>query len=301
MKILITGSNGLLGQKLVKQLLTDKKHQFLATAKGENRLISISGFEYKTMDITNKQQVFDVIESYQPNCVIHTAAMTNVDQCESEKEACLAMNVEAVRYLAEVCDKHSIHLVHVSTDFIFDGTHGPLSEDEQPNPISFYGQSKLDAELIVQNMTAPWSIARTVLVIGIVDQMSRSNIVLWAKGALEKNQKINVVTDQFRTPTLAEDLADGCIKIAEQKAKGVFNISGPDQMSIFELVSQVAEHFNLDKSLINPVNSTNFSQPAKRPPITGFLIDKAKKELNYNPHSFSKSLAIIESQIAAFS
>lgn len=301
MKILITGSNGLLGQKLVKQLMSEKEHSFLATARGENRLISISGFDYQTMDITNKKQVFEVVESYMPDCIIHTAAMTNVDQCESEKEACLAMNVEAVKYLAEVCDKHNIHLVHVSTDFIFDGTHGPLREDEKPNPISFYGQSKLDAELIVQKMTAPWSIARTVLVIGIVDQMSRSNIVLWAKGALEKGQKINVVTDQFRTPTLAEDLADGCLRIADKKAIGVFNISGPDQMSIFELVNQVAEHFNLDKTLINPVNSTNFSQPAKRPPITGFVIEKARKELNYNPRSFKNALSVIESQILAFS
>lgn len=301
MKILITGSNGLLGQKLVKQLMSEKKHSFLATAKGENRLVSISGFEYQTMDITNKNEVFKVVEAYKPDCIIHTAAMTNVDQCESEKEACLAMNVDAVSYLSAVCDKHNIHLVHVSTDFIFDGTHGPLTEEEKPNPLSFYGQSKLDAELIVQKMTAPWSIVRTVLVIGIVDQMSRSNIVLWAKGALEKGQKINVVTDQFRTPTLAEDLADGCVRIADKKAKGIFNISGPDQMSIFELVSQVAEHFNLDKSLINPVDSTNFSQPAKRPPITGFIIEKARKELDFNPNSFKKSLAIIESQIAAFS
>jgi dTDP-4-dehydrorhamnose reductase len=187
----------------------------------------------------------------------------------------------------------------LSTDFIFDGTHGPLDEDEQANPLSYYAESKLAAEKIVQGSSLHWAIARTVLVFGIVDNMSRSNIVLWVKSNLEQGKIINVVDDQFRTPTLAEDLADGCILIAEKKAKGVYNISGKDFYSILELAIVVAEYYGLDQSLIKPSKSADIKQPAKRPPITGFIIDKAVNELNYRPHSFVEGIKILQDQINA--
>jgi dTDP-4-dehydrorhamnose reductase len=144
-----------------------------------------------------------------------------------------------------------------------------------------------------------WSILRTIIVYGIADDMSRSNLVLWAKGALEKGQKINVVDDQFRSPTLAEDLAEGCILCAEKTAEGIFNISGEKTYSILELVHKVAEYWKLDKSLINPVSSATINQSAKRPPRTGFIIDKAKKVLGYNPHSFEEGLAVLDAQLTA--
>jgi dTDP-4-dehydrorhamnose reductase len=127
--------------------------------------------------------------------------------------------------------------------------------------------------------------------------MSRSNVVLWAKSALEKGDKINVVDDQFRSPTLAEDLAMGCFLIAEKEATGIYNLSGKDTMSILELVQTVADFYGLDKSLINPIKSNTLNQPAKRPPITGFILDKAKNELGYNPHSFLEGLQILDSQL----
>jgi dTDP-4-dehydrorhamnose reductase len=127
--------------------------------------------------------------------------------------------------------------------------------------------------------------------------MSRSNIVLWAKSSLENAKKINVVDDQFRTPTLAEDLADGCLLIAEKKATGIFNISGKDFMSVLELVYRVADFWKLDKSLITPSKSSDIKQPAQRPPKTGFIIDKAKKVLGYDPHSFEEGLEVLDSQL----
>jgi dTDP-4-dehydrorhamnose reductase len=151
----------------------------------------------------------------------------------------------------------------------------------------------------VQNSSINWAIARTVLVFGIVDNMSRSNIVLWVKSNLEQGKVINVVDDQFRTPTLAEDLADGCILIAEKKAQGIYNISGKDFYSILELANVVADYYKLDKSLIKPSKSADIKQPAKRPPITGFIIDKAVNELNYKPHSFTEGIQILEEQIKA--
>jgi dTDP-4-dehydrorhamnose reductase len=187
--------------------------------------------------------------------------------------------------------------VHVSTDFIFDGIDGPYREEDQPAPLSYYGESKLAAEQLVLESGLPAAIVRTVLVYGIAEDMSRSNIVLWAKGALEKNQPIKVVDDQFRTPTLAEDLAMGCFLAATKKAEGIFNISGKDFMSIRELVGRVAIYFNLDDSLVETVSSRTLNQKAKRPPRTGFILDKAEKELGYQPHSFEEGIAIVMSQL----
>ena len=304
MKIVVTGSNGLLGQKLVYKLRSQENITCIATARGENRLMQKEGYVYDEMDITNAGEVKKVLAKHKPDALIHTAAMTNVDACETEKEACVAMNVSAVQYIVNALEElqksdasYKPQLVHLSTDFIFDGTHGPLDENEKPNPLSYYAWSKLEAEKIVQASKLHWAIARTVLVYGIVDNMSRSNIVLWAKQNLEQGKIINVVDDQFRTPTLAEDLADGCILLAQKKAQGIYNISGKDFMSILQLVHVVADYYKLDKSLINPSKSTDIKQPAQRPPKTGFIIDKAIKDLGYNPHSFVEGVKLMDDQV----
>lgn len=299
MKILITGSNGLLGQKLVHKLKADDQVTLIATSRGENRLMDQVGYTYEDLDITNQNQVDGIFEKHQPEAVINTAAMTNVDACEQDKEGCDKLNVDAVEYLIKACKQHSCHLVHLSTDFIFDGKDGPYREEAIPKPLSYYGESKLKAEKLIENSSLNFSILRTVLVYGVAEAMSRSNIVLWAKGALEKQQHINVVDDQYRTPTLAEDLADGCILAAKQKAQGIYNISGEGYMSILELVWQVAEFWKLDKSLVTAVSSNTLSQPAKRPPKTGFILEKAKSELGYKPHTFKEGLALVDAQLRA--
>jgi dTDP-4-dehydrorhamnose reductase len=297
MKVLLTGSNGLLGQKLVDLYKTNSSVELIATARGVDRYPDKTGYTYASLDITQKNEVDSVLDFHQPDVVINTAAMTNVDACESEREACDALNVHAVDFLVNACNRINAHFVHVSTDFIFDGTHGPLTEDEKPSPISYYGLSKVKAEEIVQAKSNSWAIARTVLVYGIVSDMSRSNIVLWAKGALESGKSINVVADQFRTPTLAEDLAQGCSLIAEQKATGIYNISGKNFMSVYDLVVQVADFWNLDKSLLHLSSSEGIKQPAKRPPITGFRLDKAMNVLGYNPKSFQEGLKLLDEQL----
>lgn len=303
-KILITGSNGLLGQKLVYKLAGQKGLRVIATSKGDNRLVNHEGYEYFPLDITNEDEVRNVLDEFKPDVVINTAAMTNVDACETNKEECWKMNVKSVSYIVNELeslqnqyDNYYPHLIHLSTDFIFDGTKGPLTEEEKPNPLSYYAESKLASESLVMRSKLKWAIARTVLVYGITDNMSRSNIVLWAKSSLEQGKKINVVTDQFRTPTLAEDLADGCILIAEKGASGIYNISGEDFMSVFELVERVADFWKLDKSLINPAQSEDIKQPAQRPPRTGFIVDKAKNELGYKPHSFEAGLKVLAEQL----
>ncbi|MFM7020057.1 MAG: SDR family oxidoreductase [Aquirufa sp.] len=295
--ILITGSNGLLGQKLVDLLSKEDHIQLIATAKGENRLPNQEGYIYQSLDITDNQQVNEVFATYKPQIVIHTAAMTNVDTCESDLEGCERLNVKAVEYIVQACEKQGSFLCHLSTDFIFDGADGPYDEEAKPNPISIYGESKLKAEQIIQASSIRWAIARTVLVFGIVPDMSRTNIILWVKKSLEEGKHINVVTDQFRTPTLAEDLAIGCWLIAQKEAEGIFNISGEELLTPYEMAIQTAEFFHLPKELIKPADSSTFSQPAKRPPRTGFILDKAKRVLGYQPRSFNEGIALLAKQI----
>jgi dTDP-4-dehydrorhamnose reductase len=296
MKILVTGSNGLLGQKLTELLENDPSVTLIATARGKS-VLPITKGEYHSLDITDANAVDQVFASTKPDVVINTAAMTQVDQCETERETCWTANVTSVENLVNACAKNNTHLVHVSTDFIFDGTRGPLDENEKPNPVNYYGESKLAAEEVVLKSKIGWSILRTVLVYGITNDMSRSNIVLWVKNSLEQGKKIQVVNDQWRTPTLAEDLAAGCFLAAKKKAQGVYNISGKDFLTPYDIAIATADYFKLDKSLISLTDSTKFTQPAKRPPRTGFIIDKARTDLGYEPRSFAEGLAVLESQL----
>jgi dTDP-4-dehydrorhamnose reductase len=298
MKILVTGSNGLLGQKLVGLLQQQEDVQLIATASRPLSLPLDKG-QYALLDITRQDQVDKVIAQTKPDAVIHTAALTHVDRCETERDLCWLTNVTAVQYLAEACKKNRVHLVHLSTDFIFDGSHGPLDEHAEPNPVNFYGESKLESERIVQDSNSSWCIVRTVLVYGVTPDMSRSNIVLWVKRSLEEGKTIHVVNDQWRTPTLAEDLAMGCY-LAAKKAKGIFHISGKDMLTPYDIAMQTAAFFRLDQSLIRSTDSEQFKQPARRPLKTGFIIDKAGRELGYQPHSFEEGLSIVRTQLELY-
>ena len=295
--ILTTGSNGLLGQKLTEKILAEGRVKLVATSKGTNRYPVKDGYGYAEMDILNAVQVREVIERYSPDAIVHTAAMTNVDICEANKSLCRQLNVDAVQTLISICEEKNIQLIHLSTDFVFDGADGPYREEDAVNPVSHYGESKVLAEELVKNSKANWVILRTILVYGISSDMSRSNIVLWAKEALEKASPINVVNDQWRMPTLAEDLAEACLLAVEKNAKGIYHVSGKDYMSIADLVRKVADFWDLDQSFINEISSTGLNQTAKRPVKTGFVLDKTIKDLDYRPHSFEKGLAILEQQM----
>ena len=297
MKILITGSNGLLGQKLLHKLRKDSSVQLIATSKGENRVSRKEGYTYFDLDITNNYAVAKLISREKPQVVINTAAMTNVDLCEDENKDCDALNVEAVRYLADACVKVDAHLIQISTDFIFDGENGPYKEEDKPNPLSYYGLSKLKSEQLLQEHAVKWTVLRTIIVFGVGENLSKGNIVLWAKGALEKGDPLNIIDDQFRAPTLAEDLADICILAAKKKAFGIFNASGKDIMSIYEIVERIAKHYGNSTENLNKISTATLKQKAVRPPKTGFILDKSINELGYNPHSFEESLAIIDEQL----
>lgn len=298
MKILVTGANGLLGQKLMQRFEKDDTVYPIATARAPFVLPLPRG-EFHLLDIGDAAQTDAVITSVKPDVVVNTAAMTNVDQCETARDACWKANVTAVENLIAACQKTGAHLVHVSTDFIFDGTQGPLDENAEPGPVNYYGESKLAAEKLLEASNISWSILRTVLVYGIMDDMSRSNIVLWVKKNLEERKPIRVVNDQWRTPTLAEDLAEGCYLAAIKKVTGIYNISGKDFLSPYDIAMQTADYFKLDKSYISATDSTQFKQTAERPLTTGFIIDKARKDLGYEPRSFQEGIALMAAQLSA--
>jgi len=285
-------------------LRNDPAVELIATSRGEDRtpIEERSGYRYVAMDITDQKAVDAVFDREEPEVVIHTAAMTNVDACELDPEACQLQNVKATEFLVHAAKKYRSHFIFLSTDFIFDGENGPYQEDDLPAPLSIYGHSKLKGEKIVMDSGLDrWAIARTIIVYGIAPGLSRSNVVLWAKNALEKGDPIKVVDDQWRMPTLAEDLAAGCIAIAKRGATGIYHLSGPDGMSILELVRRVGKFFGLDTSSVSPIKSASLGQPAARPPRTGFILEKAKRDLGYAPRSFEEGLAVLRDQLAALS
>lgn len=291
MKILITGANGLLGQHLVA-LLHSTDYIILATGKGESRLpFSSSGrYNYFSLDTSDGMAVNSFLTAQHPDIVIHAAAMTQVDECELNQVACYNANVTATRFLLSAAQGIGAYFVYMSTDFVFDGLNGPYLETDNPEPVSYYGSTKLAAERSVAESKLVWCIIRTVLVYGNVLNGTRSNIINWVKTSLEQGKKIQVVNDQLRTPTFVEDLAKGILMAVEKKVTGIYHISGAELMSPYDIAIATAEYLQLDKDLIEKADASLFSQPAKRPLKTGFIIDKAKDELGFQPVSFNEGL-----------
>lgn len=292
MRILITGSNGLLGQKIVKQLLK-RNIYFLATSNGKNRNSDCPESHYKTMDISNVQQVNKVVSAFYPTHIIHTAAMTNVDACELNPEECQRINVEGTKNVYQSAISVKAHFQLLSTDFVFDGIKGNYSEEDKVGPLSIYARSKVDAEnLLLSSDYSNYSIVRTIIVYGTAVNLSRTNLFLWAKDALPKGEPMNVVDDQFRAPTWADDLAWGCIRICELNETGIYHLSGPKTYSIYEIVEKIARFYGYETKSLNRIESETLNQPAKRPPRTGFDLTKAKTDLNYQPKTIEETLSL---------
>lgn len=291
MKILITGANGLLGQQLLKLLLDTTEHNIIATGKGEPRyVIQNSRLHYYALNITDGMDVDLLFEKLQPHVIIHCAALTQADECELNPIKAWEINVTATRFIVDAAKKINAFLIFISTDFVFDGMSGPYKEEDVINPISYYGSTKVAAEKAVAESGLQYAIVRTCLLYGNILFGTRSNLVSWVKENLEQGKKIKVVSDQWRTPTYIEDLAKGILLIIEKKATGLFHISGKDFLSPYDMAMATADYLQLDKSLIEKVDASIFTQPAKRPAKTGFIIDKAKLELGYDPLSFKEGL-----------
>ena len=292
MKILVTGANGLVGQHLIKLLIDNTAHEIIATGRGESRIPfePSSRYHYYLLDLTLGMDVAAFMAFHQPDIIIHTAASTQVDECEADPVACYNNNVTATRFIISAAGQAGARFIYISTDFVFDGINGPYVETDIPGPINYYGSTKLAAERSVMESGLNWCIIRTVLVYGNILTGNRNNIVSWVQSNLQEGKKIQVVSDQWRTPTYVEDLAKGILLVIEKHATGIYHLSGPEMLSPYDMAMATATHLALDTSLIEKVDASIFTQPAKRPAKTGFIIDKARKDLDYTPLAFKEGL-----------
>lgn len=290
MKILITGANGFLGHYLVP-LLAAQGHEVLATGKGPCRLnqTATNGFAYAEMDFTDSESTVAIVLQFLPDIIVHAGAISKPDDCELNQSMAWHINTGGTQYLLRAAAGPKSFFVYISTDFVFDGERGMYTEEDQPAPVNYYGQTKLEAELAVKNYPHEWAIIRTVLVYG-QPLAGRSNLLSIVKDKLEKGEGYKVVDDQVRTPTYVGDLAAGIAAVINHQARGIWHLSGSDVLTPYEMACQTAEYLGYDKRLLTRVTADTFSQPAKRPPRTGFTISKARRELGYTPVSFAEGL-----------
>lgn len=267
------------------------EYDILATGRDEQPRFSGGNCGYQSLDITDPDALSRVFVDFEPDVVINCAAMTQVDECEIKRDVCWQVNALAVESLAKSCLVRGTRLVQVSTDFVFDGINGPYKESARPSPLSYYGRSKLAGENYARGAGMDkWSIVRTVLVYGVAENLQRNNFVWWLKDNLESGRTVQIVTDQWRTPTYALDLATGIEKMVRFSKQGVYHLSGRELFSIYEFALEIAKTLDLDASLIQPATAASFSQPAVRPSKSGFIILKAESELGYSPHPVQDSI-----------
>ena len=264
----------------------------IAVGKGDSRLPfkRMDNFSWYSVDITDDLLVSAVFEAEKPAIIVHGAAITQVDECQQQQEDCEAVNVRATAQLLLSAEACSTQFIYISTDFVFDGEKGNYQEDDAVNPLSWYGFTKVQAESIVETSEIPFAIIRTCLVYGRTHDGTRSNIISWVKKSLEANKSIKVVSDQWRTPTYAADLAKGILLVIQKKATGIFHVAGKDLLTPYDIAIQTAAACQLDASLIEETNALHFTQSARRPPRTGFDISKARRELGFEPLSFEEGL-----------
>ncbi|MBI1806403.1 MAG: dTDP-4-dehydrorhamnose reductase [Ignavibacteria bacterium] len=297
-RVLITGTNGLLGQKLVELLSRSSNYTLLLTSKQERSVFEEDSLPYRQLDTTNKQDVIKTIEEFEPDVIINTAAMTNVDQCEKERELAWRVNVNSVEHLVYAAKLTGARLIHISTDYVFDGKAGPYTEQDRPNPISYYGRTKLASENVLQLSGIPATIIRTMVLYGTGYNV-KMNFALWLVKNLSEEKQTPVVDDQIGNPTLADDLAYGIMKVLELERMGIYHIAGPDLVSRYDFAVVLARVFNLNKKLLSPVKTISLKQPAPRPLKSGFITLKAQVDLDLKMSNNEQGLTAFKHQIRA--
>lgn len=288
MRIIITGANGFTGQHLCKSL-SAAGWEVHALGRGACRFSLSANLFYHDVELTDVRKLRECIALIMPSAIVHTAAMSKPDECHVNREVCLLNNVEVTRYLMEACAAHRAHMIHFSTDFIF-GEDGPHAEDDTPNPLNFYGESKLMAEQVVVGAGIPYTIIRPVFIYGPVLAGMRPGFIQWVHAQLEQGRAIKVVTDQLRTPTYVGDICTGVATVLESRNLGVYHMAGPEILSPYDMACRVAQLCSLNQELIQPVTANEFPEPVRRAKRSGLQIEKARRALNYAPHSFAEAL-----------
>lgn len=286
-RLLVTGVNGFLGQHLCI-FLKSAGYEVIATGRGESMLLCSEEVQYVATELTNNEEVKSLVKKYKPDVIIHNAALSKPDECNANKDLCIKSNVESTRFLLR---EGAEHFIYISTDFIF-GEDGPHSEDAQPAPLNFYGESKLAAEQLVKESGLKNIIVRPAFIYGKIWTGIKPTFLHWIKNSIEQQKIINVVSDQLRTPTLVTDICKGIEKIIVKEATGSMHLAGKDVISPYDMAMKTAKVLQLDASFINKVNSETFPEPVKRARRSGLKIDKATRELQYEPVSFEEGVKL---------
>ena len=293
MRILVTGCNGLLGQKLLA--LAPPGCELYGLDLME-QAISLPATHYRQLDLGERSAVIDTVKAIAPQWILNAAAFTNVNAAESQRELCWRANVTAVENLALACRKTGGRMAHISTDYIFDGHRGPYGEEETPNPIGYYGKSKLASENVLRLSAIPFVVARTMVLYGHAPQV-KPDFVSWLIGALKNGQRVRIVTDQYGNTTLADELAAGLWRMVELEAEGFYHVAGTEIVDRCTFALKVAEVFALDKTLITPITTAELNQEAPRPMKSGLIVDKAIRELGLNLSDVGGGLEKLKEQM----
>ena len=276
MKVMVFGANGLVGQKLIKEM--NSSYEIIAVGKGTKTFNGEKEIEYHQADITDSARVNELLRKIEPGVVVNAAAYTDVDGCEANKEKCWKVNVEGVENIARVARLINTKLIHISTDYVFDGKNGPYPEDYQPSPTTYYGKAKLASETVVIGSNTRYAIIRTNVVYGKA-YPAKASFVRWVTDELSAGRRINVVNDQFNNPTYANDLAACILRIIQLDAEGLYNYAGADYLNRFEFAQKIAEKFGYSPNLILPIKTKDLGQLAKRPQNGGLKTEKARDRL----------------------
>lgn len=294
-KILVIGSNGLLGQSLVKRF-NSGFDVYGCSIEHENYTNFLLGENYFKLDITSRTDVKNFFLSIQPDVVINAAAYTNVDKCEEDRDTCWAVNARSLENIVEACKVFLPILVHISTDYIFDGKNAPYKENDIPNPHGFYGKSKLAAEKVVKESILEYIIIRTQILYGAGENV-KNNFVLWVLDKLKNNQKIHVVNDQIGNPTYVDDVSETIYKLLGLNEYGIFHISGSEECNRYEFAKKIADVFDLEGSLIDETTTSELKQKAPRPMNSTFILDKLFNKIDWLPNDVLTGLNKMKKQL----
>ena len=294
-KVLITGSNGLLGQATVR--LFRKDVEVIGCDIGS---AAVDYFHppqrYIQLDLTDRGRVKSQLSGLKPEIIINTAAFTDVDGCESKTEACWLINAKAIEEMIDVSQAFSPLFVQISTDYVFDGNSGPYRETDTPKPLGYYGLSKYAAEKTIRNSNLEYIIARSMILFGWGKDV-RLNFVTWVVDQLKKRKKIRVVNDQIGNPTYTDDLAEALLRLIRKEEYGLFHIAGNEICSRFEFACKIAEIFDLDRSLIQEIKTSDLGQKAPRPMNSSFVLDKLSNTVDWLPSKLTDALKKLKSQL----
>ena len=292
MKLLITGASGLYGSKLA-QLALAKNFEVYSS---DIQSLSVYG-NFVKLDISGKEQVEEVFKSIKPDVVVHAATLTDVDKCEVNKELAWKVNVEGTKNIVEAAKSTGSFLIYISTDYVFSGETGRYKETDKPDPINYYGLTKLKAEEIVQTQ-AEYFIARPSVIYGSTPAAGKVNFALWLIETLRKGERVKIVTDQWNTPTLNTNLAEMTLEVIERRLTGTYHLCGATRVSRLKFAGQIADAFGLDKGLIDKVLSSQFTWPAKRPMDSSLDTSKAQETLQNKPLEMGEALKRLKFELS---